>query len=117
MTKEEMADILGMAQDDEGLLGLELELHDGERLVERQHTRGGRCLKKNGGCSCTRAFTVRSKSTGVKGVATAAHCSGLTTFDAEWPEADYGITYQGAHFGQYGGKFVSALKATTTFKY
>ena len=70
------------------------------QLEKDHHTRGGRKVY-GGGFQCTSGFTVSRLSDGVTGVATAAHCNGMSTYDAE-AVADYALSHRGEHNGNYG---------------
>eukprot|EP00961_Rhodomonas_salina_P293200 3933558-Rhodomonas_salina.1 len=65
------------------------------------HARGGRKVS-GGGYQCTAGFSVYRISDGVNGISTAAHCTGMSTFDAEAPEADFALFHRGEHCGSHG---------------
>lgn len=84
------------------------ELSDGVRLtritgpgVREEHTRGGAWLQVNNSNSCTSGFTVVDGS-GVTGVTTAAHCTGLDEYNPPNGDPDYAIPFQGQHLGIFG---------------
>jgi hypothetical protein len=66
-----------------------------------EHTRGGARLQDANAFECTSGFTVQS-ATGVTGVTTAAHCSGLDEYDPPNGDPDYAITFVSEHLGLFG---------------
>lgn len=65
------------------------------------HARGGRRVSGSSG-SCTSGFSVERISDSLNGIATAAHCTGVNTFDAESPEADFTLSHRGEHCSTHG---------------
>ncbi len=65
------------------------------------HARGGRRVSGSSG-SCTSGFSVERISDSLNGIATAAHCTGVNTFDAESPEADFTLSHRGEHCSSHG---------------
>lgn len=61
---------------------------------------GGVLVYATGGGSCTSGFSVRHNTTGVEGVATAAHCTGINRFSAPGP--DPVLFHQAQHAGTFG---------------
>lgn len=66
-----------------------------------EHARGGRGVS-SGSSSCTSGFSVERISDGLNGIATAAHCTGINTFDAEPPEGDFSLFHRDEHCGEHG---------------
>lgn len=73
-----------------------------EPVARDEHTLGGAPLLVNGTFNCTSGFTVRNDSTGVTGVATAGHCTGLNQYRQPTDGLTYGLTHQGQHNGLLG---------------
>mmetsp|Transcript_1731 Transcript_1731/g.3930 ORF Transcript_1731/g.3930 Transcript_1731/m.3930 type:complete len:623 (-) Transcript_1731:184-2052(-) len=77
-----------------------------QEIDRDHHARGGRMAytasEPDGSYSvCTTGFTVQSEA-GINGVTTAAHCTGMSNFDAEAPEADFPLYHKGEHCETYG---------------
>ncbi len=66
-----------------------------------EHARGGRQVYGNG-FQCTSGFSVVQISDERNGIATAAHCTGMSNFNAESPEADFDLFHRGEHCGSHG---------------
>lgn len=66
-----------------------------------EHARGGRQVY-SGTSQCTSGFSVERISDGRNGIATAAHCTGMSNFNAESPEADFDLFHRGEHCGSHG---------------
>lgn len=72
-----------------------------EPVEANEHARGGRKVRSDTH-QCTSGFSVERLSDGVTGIATAAHCTNMHTFDAEYPEGDFALYHKGEHDGTYG---------------
>ncbi len=66
-----------------------------------EHARGGRQVY-SGTSQCTSGFSVERISDSKNGIATAAHCTGMSNFNAESPEADFDLFHRGEHCGSHG---------------
>lgn len=66
-----------------------------------EHARGGRQVYSGTG-QCTSGFSVVRISDERNGIATAAHCTGMSNFNAESPEADFDLFHRGEHCGSHG---------------
>ncbi len=66
-----------------------------------EHARGGRQVSSSTAV-CTSGFSVERLSDERHGIATAAHCTGIDTFDAESPEDDFDLFHRGEHCGNHG---------------
>ena len=53
-----------------------------------------------GGAQCTSGFSVRRISDGMRGITTAAHCTGMNRYNAPGP--DVVMTFRGQHNGTFG---------------
>mmetsp|Transcript_12912 Transcript_12912/g.18993 ORF Transcript_12912/g.18993 Transcript_12912/m.18993 type:complete len:511 (-) Transcript_12912:118-1650(-) len=100
--EERTAEILGLKMEDTDLWGLVLVLaeYDDDDIDQPYHSYGGRKIS-GGGYQCTTAFSV-IHSSGVTGTSTAAHCDGMTTYDAVAPEANYDLGPEMQHEGGWG---------------
>lgn len=65
------------------------------------HALGGRRVFGSSG-SCTSGFSVERISDSLDGIASAAHCHGINTFDAISPEADFSLSHRGEHCSSHG---------------
>lgn len=65
------------------------------------HALGGRRVFGSNG-SCTSGFSVERISDSQDGIASAAHCHGVDTFDAISPEDDFGLSHRGEHCSSHG---------------
>mmetsp|Transcript_59943 Transcript_59943/g.147372 ORF Transcript_59943/g.147372 Transcript_59943/m.147372 type:complete len:461 (-) Transcript_59943:813-2195(-) len=79
--------------------GIMFEFTDGNQ-DEDLHARGGRRVYGSG--QCTSGFSVYRISDGLNGITTAGHCTGMSTFDAEFPEADFSLFHRAEHCGSHG---------------
>ncbi|MDX1460973.1 MAG: hypothetical protein R3348_07945 [Xanthomonadales bacterium] len=66
-----------------------------------EHARGGRQVYSGTG-QCTSGFSVERISDSRNGIATAAHCTGISNFNAESPEPDFALFHRGEHCGDHG---------------
>ncbi len=66
-----------------------------------EHARGGRQVY-SGTSQCTSGFSVERIEDSLDGIATAAHCTGMSNFNAESPEADFSLSHRGEHCGSHG---------------
>ena len=66
-----------------------------------EHARGGRQVY-SGTSQCTSGFSVERISDERNGIATAAHCTGMSNFNAESPESDFDLFHRGEHCGSHG---------------
>jgi hypothetical protein len=67
-----------------------------------EHSLGGARLRDGGAFQCTSGFTVVENATGITGVSTAGHCTGIDQYDPPGPEAPYAVTFEAEHVGSYG---------------
>jgi len=65
------------------------------------HALGGRRVFGSSG-SCTSGFSVERISDSLDGIASAAHCHGIDTFDAISPEANFSLSHRGEHCSSHG---------------
>lgn len=97
------AKILDQDETSSTMFGVQLILIDYDDdidTVKPLYTYGGRQIRGNGS-QCTTAFSVIHDS-GTTGITTAAHCSGMNTYDAVLPERDYSTSFQDQHIGRRG---------------
>ena len=71
-----------------------------DRMIQNEVIEGGVMVYATTGGSCTSGFSVRSLTTGVTGVSTAAHCSGINRYSAPGP--DPSLSFRGEHLGWFG---------------
>lgn len=99
-TDEGLAAIMGDV-DMYGVFFAFVKEEEGEPIEANEHVRGGRQVRSDTK-QCTSGFSVERLSDGVTGVATAAHCYNMHTFDAEHPEADFALYHRAEHDGTWG---------------
>lgn len=98
------AEILGQKESSPDMVGATMILIDFDKgidTVKPLHTYGGRKIS-GGGYQCTTAFSVTQIGSDTTGISTAAHCTGMDTYDAVYPELDYDTYFQKQHRGTFG---------------
>lgn len=88
------------------------------RFVERdvvvnEHTYGGAYIHGSSG-QCTTGFSVRSLTTGITGVTTAAHCSGMNHYHQPQSTITYDTQWEAQHEGGNGDVEWHSTPATST---
>ena len=74
--------------------GVEVAQAPGRVVTDEVDVKGG-VQVYGGGFQCTSGFSVRRLSDGLRGIATAAHCNGMTSYNAPGP--DVAMTFRAQH--------------------
>ena len=70
-------------------------------ISTEEHTYGGARIHSAGG-SCTTGFSVRHRTTGTRGITTAAHCTGMNHYHQPQTAISYSTFFQAQHLGWLG---------------